>query len=123
MFNRIDAVVPYRPLGKDALRRIARRTLQNLLERRGLRQAQVMVDVDEDLIDYLADKSVDPRYGARTLAHRVERLLMAPLAEKLVDHRTKPTGITRVLMSPAPDGVRFDLQSLELAPKNPVALT
>ncbi len=117
LFNRIDAVVPFRPLGKDALRRIARRTLQSLLERRGLRQAQVMVDVDETLIDYLAEKSVDPRYGARTLAHRVERLLIAPLAERLVDHTTKPTGITRVLMSPAPEGVRFDLQSLDLAPQ------
>lgn len=119
MFNRIDAVVPFRPLGKDALRRIARRTLQNLLERRGLRQAQVMVDVDENLIDFLADKSVDPRYGARTLAHRVERLLMAPLAEKLVHHRTRPNGITRVLMTPSPEGVNFELQSLEIAPRIP----
>ncbi len=122
LFNRIDAVVPFRPLGKEALRRIARRTLQSLLERRGLRQAQVMVDVDEKLIDYLAEKSVDPRYGARTLAHRVERLLIAPLAERLVDHTTKPTGITRVLMSPADDGVRFDLQNLELAPQTPKKL-
>ncbi len=115
IFNRIDKVIPYRPLGPESLRKIARRTLQNLLERRGLRQAQVMVDVDEGLIDYLAEKSVDSRYGARTLAHRIERLLISPLAEQLSVHDPS-VGLTRVIMTPEGEGVGLELETLQTAP-------
>ncbi len=94
-FNRIDHIVPYRALRADALRRIANRTLRTLLERRGLRQAQVMVDVDEGLIDFLIRDAVDPRYGARTLGRRIERSLIAPLARRLIGHHVE-RGLTRV---------------------------
>lgn len=117
LFNRIDNVVPYAPLGAVALRRIARRTLQNLLERRGLRQAQVMVDVDEGLIDYLARRSVDPRYGARTLANRIEQTLVNPLAHELTTWEGSDDGLTRVVMSPSDDGVSLDLQTISRAPR------
>lgn len=115
LFNRIDHVVPYGPLGPEALRRIARRTLQNLLERRGLRQAQVMVDVDEGLIDYLAQRSVDPRYGARTLAHRIERTLVNPLAHRLTTWEARDS-LTRVTMKPSEEGVAMDLETIDRAP-------
>lgn len=114
LFNRIDHVVPYSPLGPVALRRIARRTLQNLLERRGLRQAQVMVDVDEGLIDYLVKRSIDPRYGARTLANRVEQLLVAPLAQQLTSWRGSDS-LTRVIMKPSEDGVDLSLHTIARA--------
>lgn len=115
LFNRIDQVVPYDPLGPDALRRIARRTLQNLLERRGLRQAQMMVDVDEGLIDFLVEKSVDPRYGARTLASRIEQTLVVPLAKQMTSWKATDS-LTRVTISPDHDGVRLMLQSVDRAP-------
>jgi ATP-dependent Clp protease ATP-binding subunit ClpC len=116
LFNRIDHVVPYAPLGAEALRRIARRTLQNLLERRGLRQAQVMVDVDEGLIDYLARRSVDPRYGARTLANRIEQTLVTPLAHELTTWEGGE-GLTRVVMTPSDDGVSLSLETIHRAPQ------
>ena len=115
LFNRIDHVVPYSPLGPEALRRIARRTLQNLLERRGLRQAQVMVDVDEGLIDHLVHRSVDPRYGARTLGHRIEQTLVVPLARQLTSWRGGDS-LTRVIMAPSDDGVELSLHTIERAP-------
>ena len=97
-FNRIDHVVPYRALGAEALRRIANRTLRTLLDRRGLRQAQVMVDVNQALIEHLIEDAVDPRYGARTLARRIERELIAPLARRLTTRQVE-RGLTRVRVS------------------------
>ncbi len=120
LFNRIDHVVPYGPLGPESLRRIARRTLQGLLERRGLRQAQVMVDVDEGLIDYLARESIDPRYGARTLAQRIERTLVSPLAHRLTQWDSGGE-LTRVSIRPAPDGIELDLDTIERAPLQELA--
>jgi ATP-dependent Clp protease ATP-binding subunit ClpC len=116
-FNRIDHVVPYNPLDRPALRRIARRTLQELLGRRGLRQAQAIVDVDTRLIDHLLDASMDPRYGARTLARRIEQRLITPLARRLIEPRTATSALLRVSLVPeGEDGVDLRLLPIEHAP-------
>ena len=128
-FNRIDHIVPFNPLGHQALRRIARRTLRTLLERRGLRQAQLMVDVDEALIDYLIEGAVDPRYGARTLGRRIERALITPLASRLTTHHTED-GLTRVSVRVGDgdgagrghDRIALDLQVIRHAPAPQQAL-
>lgn len=117
-FNRIDHIVAYNPLGARALRRIAGRTLRALLERRGLRQAQVMVDVDEALIEHLIEGAVDPRYGARTLARRIERSLISPLARRLTQHDVTD-GLTRVRVRAAEEpgaALSLDLQVIARAP-------
>jgi ATP-dependent Clp protease ATP-binding subunit ClpC len=120
LFNRIDTIVPYRPLGSDALRRIARRTLDDLLERRGLKRARILVDVDDELVDRMVRDAVDPRYGARTLARHIERRLVTPLARGLTTHDTSGA-LTRV--SIAPDGERapvsVDFVDVERAPPRP----
>lgn len=116
-FNRIDHIVPYNPLERPALRRIARRTLQELLGRRGLRQAQAMVDVDARLIDHLLDASMDPRYGARTLARRIEQRLITPLARRLTEQRVSQGALLRVSLVPAgEDGVDLRLQQIQHSP-------
>ncbi|QDG50049.1 AAA family ATPase [Persicimonas caeni] len=112
LFNRIDRVVPYRPLSSETLRRIARRTLRELLERRGLRQGQIMVDVDRRLVEHLVSGVVDRRYGARTLAHRIEQKLITPLARKLADH-DPDRGLTRAVLAPSEDeGMELRLRTL-----------
>jgi ATP-dependent Clp protease ATP-binding subunit ClpC len=112
MFNRIDRVIPYRPLSSETLRRIARRTLRELLERRGLRQGQIMVDVDRRLVEHLVSGVVDRRYGARTLAHRIEQKLITPLARKLADH-DPDQGLTRAVLTPT-EGEGGDTLGMEL---------
>ncbi|GEM_PF-4164229 len=114
IFNRIDSVVPYRPLGSDALRKIARRTLQKLLNRRGIRRAQMMIDVDEGLIEIFANSSVDARYGARTLSHRIEQKLINPLAKRLTEFGMDQ-GLSRVYLSAVGEEVDFHFERIEKA--------
>ncbi|MFW6057382.1 MAG: AAA family ATPase, partial [Persicimonas sp.] len=122
LFNRIDRVVPYRPLSANTLRRIARRTLRELLERRGLRQSQIMVDVDRSLVEHLVGGVVDRRYGARTLAHRIEQKLITPLARRLAA-RGHGDELTRAVLKPSDaetsdDGAMdLELRTLERAPQ------
>lgn len=116
-FNRIDRVVAYRALDGESLKRIARRTVREILERRGLRQAQVLVDVDPRLIESLVQQSMDRRYGARTLAQRIERQLITPLARQLTQQE-RPEGLTRVTMLPGPSAeaeIDLRLQTIALA--------
>ncbi|MFU8805900.1 MAG: AAA family ATPase, partial [Bradymonadaceae bacterium] len=120
-FNRIDRVIAYRPLESETLRRIGRRTVRELLGRRGLRQAQIVVDVAPNLIESLAMRSVDRRYGARTLARRIERELITPLARELTSHGSEKE-LTLVTMRPGESAEVIDLR-VELIARAPFSKT
>lgn len=114
LFNRIDRVIAYQPLSPRTLRRIAQRTLRELLERRGLRQGRVMVDVDRRLVEHLVGDTVDRRYGARTLAHRIEQRLITPLARMLAGHDPHQKELTRALLGVDNSG-ELELKLLQLS--------
>src|SRR5690606_33394376 len=95
-------------------KRIAQRTLRELLERRGLRQGRVMVDVDRRLVEHLVGDKVDRRYGARTLSHRIEQRLITPLARMLAGHDPNEKGLTRALLGVDEAG-ELDLKLLQLS--------
>ena len=84
LLNRIDNIVMFRPLGREHVRRIAQRELGQVLLRSGITRRQLRVDVEEGVIDILADAGFDPRYGARPLKRAVERLALLPIARQLV---------------------------------------
>jgi ATP-dependent Clp protease ATP-binding subunit ClpC len=87
LFNRIDRVVPYQPLDRRALRVVVEHALAELLGRRGIRQGNVLVDVEPELLDLLVEQAFDPRYGARPLRRALERRLTVPLARHLATRR------------------------------------
>ncbi|QSQ24801.1 ATP-dependent Clp protease ATP-binding subunit [Pyxidicoccus parkwayensis] len=83
-FNRLDRVVPFRPLTPAALRVVVEHALESLLSRRGIRRGNVLVEVEPALLDLLVEQAYDPRYGARPLKRALERRLTVPLAHHLV---------------------------------------
>jgi len=83
LFNRIDRIVPFAPLGRETIARIARRELDRLRQRDGLRLRDVRLEITDQAVAHLADSGFAPRYGARPLKRTIERLLVAPLAERL----------------------------------------
>ncbi|MFN3201235.1 MAG: AAA family ATPase [Bradymonadia bacterium] len=83
LFNRIDHVVPFNPLEAPAIDRITERELVKLARREGLRQRGVVIDVPEAVKQWLAERGVEPRYGARPLKRLIEQRLTAPLARTL----------------------------------------
>ncbi len=85
-FNRIDRVVPFAPLARDAIERIARREIDKVLERDGIRRRNVRVSIDEEVVAALARDGYDPRYGARPLRRVIEHKLVAPLSAHLNEH-------------------------------------
>jgi len=83
-FNRIDRIVPFGSLPRDAMRPLVERILIDLMGRRGLARAGVLVEVEDGLIDVLIERGFDSRYGARGLRRAVEQQLVVPLARHLV---------------------------------------
>jgi ATP-dependent Clp protease ATP-binding subunit ClpC len=84
LYNRIDEVMVFSPLGKDEVREIARRLLggvtRALMVQRGVR-----LEYGSEVVELLLDQGgYDPTLGARPMKRTIARLVEAPLAERLL---------------------------------------
>ena len=82
-FNRLDRVVPFRPLTSRHLLLLARRLVDRMREREGLRRRELCLRVTRAALNRLAELGHHPQLGARALKRAVERQLAQPLAEQL----------------------------------------
>ncbi len=86
--NRIDAVVPYGPLGRESLESILDlqiRDFQRLIDER-LGPAAFRVNVLPEAREFLLARGAAPEYGARELRRTLERRLAHPLAAMIARH-------------------------------------
>jgi ATP-dependent Clp protease ATP-binding subunit ClpA len=83
LFNRIDRIVAFAPLDEATIGGIARRQLDLLQQRDGIRYRGVTLSVAPEVAGHLAARGYDARYGARPLKRALERELLAPLAERM----------------------------------------
>ncbi len=88
--GRIDHIVPFMPLEADAISQITRRELSHFVSREGLRQRELEVDLSDEVHEWIAERGVEPKYGARPLRRLIERRLTAPLARHLSSRRAAP---------------------------------
>ena len=83
LLNRFDRVVHFTPLTREEIRELAQRELASLQHRPGLRRRGARVQVEEAVIDWLADYGYDARYGARFLKRTIEREVTTSIADAL----------------------------------------
>ena len=80
--NRIDEVILFHRLRRQDMGRIVQiqlKRLEALLEDR-----KIVLDLDDDAVEWLAAKGYDPAYGARPLKRVMQKELQDPLAEKIL---------------------------------------
>lgn len=82
-FNRIDSIIPFAALEKDAIDIITRREMSKFYKREGIEQQGLVLQMEEGVLDWIAARGVNPRYGARPLKREIEMQLTAPLARHL----------------------------------------
>lgn len=78
--NRFDEFIVFNKLSKHALRDIVDIRLKELQAR--LDDRRIMIEVNEEVRDWLCEKGYDPRYGARPL----NRLIQQEIGRKLADN-------------------------------------
>ena len=83
LFNRIDRVVQFGPLGSAAAHRIARRELAKLLDRRGLTERNVFVRFTPAVVDMAVREGFNARDGARSLKRWLEHRVGGFLADAI----------------------------------------
>ncbi len=107
LYNRIDEVLVFAPLGRDEVREIARRLLDGvsraLSAQRGLR-----LDFGPEVVEFLLDHGgFDPTLGARPMKRTIARLVEAPLAEKILRGELSPKSV--LLLSVEGDTLECDV--------------
>ena len=80
--NRIDETIIFRQLGEDEIRKIV--DLQFLSLNRRLTERRIDVELTDGARDILVREGFDPAYGARPLKRAIQRLVLDPLAVKVL---------------------------------------
>jgi ATP-dependent Clp protease ATP-binding subunit ClpC len=80
--NRVDAVVVFKALSPEEMRRIVDILVQKVAER--LEQHEMKLEVTTEAKDYLAKEGYDKLYGARPLRRVIQRQIEDPLSETLL---------------------------------------
>lgn len=82
--NRLNDIVIFRPLNKEALLKVINIELKKVQAR--LNRREVYLVLDESAKAFLVEKGFQPEMGARPLRRTIEQYLEDPLAEKLLMH-------------------------------------
>ncbi len=92
--NRIDDVILFHALGREHVREIVRIQLDRLTER--LADRRMTIELSDAALDLLAERGFDPVYGARPLKRTVQRMVLDPLARRLLEHELREGAHVRV---------------------------
>ena len=108
--NRLDAIVPFAPLGPGEIARVVDKFLIGLEEQ--LAAKQVMLEVDDDARVWLSEHGYDVKMGARPMARLIQENIKRPLAEELLFG--KLVGGGRVVVGVGEDGkLQFTIEAKE----------
>ncbi len=88
--NRIDEIVSFDALDKDAIHKILGLELADLKKR--LNRVGFKIQLSDAARNFLVDKGFDTQYGARPLKRSIQTYLEDGLAEILVDQPAESTG-------------------------------
>ena len=80
--NRLDDVIVFHALDKQALMKILDLEIGKVVER--LEKKDINLVLDKKARDFLVEKGHDPEYGARPMRRAVERFMEDPLAEEIL---------------------------------------
>ncbi|WP_058486769.1 ATP-dependent Clp protease ATP-binding subunit [Defluviitalea phaphyphila] len=77
--NRIDEVIVFTELSKEELKQIINLMLKEVISE--AREKNIILKIDDDVKDFILEKSYDPKYGARPLRRNIQKFIEDELAE------------------------------------------
>ena len=92
--NRIDEVIYFRPLGRKAIKDIARMKLNEIKNRFAAEHKEIKVS--DEVLDLISEKGFNPEFGARFLNRTIEDLVLKLLSRTILsnpDERSFAVGV------------------------------
>jgi len=104
--NRIDDIIFFHSLGRSHIRRIIQIQMRLLTAR--LADRHIAIALSASAVGLLAEHGFDPAYGARPLKRTLQRLVLDPLATRMLAGQFSEGG--QVAVDTAGDDLTFDLR-------------
>lgn len=82
--NRIDEIIVFHSLTKDDIKNIVRIMLSSI-EKRCNQQMNINLNLQEGVIEFIADKGFDDKYGARPIRRAIQTHIEDVLAEEILE--------------------------------------
>ena len=80
--NRIDAVIKFNKLSTEVIQKIVKRLEDEINEQ--LKDKNIVINLDQDAVDYFVENGYEPTMGARPLKRLFEGDLKKPLSKKIL---------------------------------------
>ncbi|MFW5730611.1 MAG: ATP-dependent Clp protease ATP-binding subunit ClpA [Desulfonatronovibrionaceae bacterium] len=103
--NRLDAVIPFRPLDQKVMSMIVDKNIAELNEQ--LKDKKISISVSRPAVKWLASKGYDPVYGARPLSRVIQQEIKDPLTDRLLFEDTQTGSTIRVELNRKKDQLQF----------------
>jgi ATP-dependent Clp protease ATP-binding subunit ClpB len=103
--NRVDEIIVFNKLDKDQIARIVDLQFAGLQKR--LAGRRISVSLDSSARNLLATEGFDPAYGARPLKRTMQRMVLDPLAVKVLEGEIQD-GDSVVVTSPSDHEIVFE---------------
>ncbi|MFA6503058.1 MAG: AAA family ATPase [Candidatus Paceibacterota bacterium] len=94
--NRLDDIIIFDPLAKEALARIVDNQVEEVMKR--LAHKRITLAIEPEVHTWLAEKGYNPEYGARPLRRTIQDTILTPLASMMVDQGLLEGGTVTVSM-------------------------
>ena len=85
--NRIDEIVSFNPLGKNAISGIVSLQLEEVKDK--LAQMNITLDATPEALEYLGKKGYDPDFGARPIRRLIQKEVMNVISKDLISQKIK----------------------------------
>jgi len=85
--NRIDDIIIFKPLSRDALKKIVQLELEPV--KKALEEKNIEVEFDESLKEVIISRGYDPSFGARPLKRVITKLVENEIALKIIKGEIK----------------------------------
>ncbi len=100
--NRLDDVLVFTPLSRQAMQRLVEIELDQLLERRGFARHNLSIETTDSATRWLEEHGFSERFGARKLKRTLEQTVLTPISRLLVS--TPNDDAERTVVLSADDG-------------------
>jgi ATP-dependent Clp protease ATP-binding subunit ClpB len=94
--NRLDDIVIFDVLGKEALSGIVKRQVEEVIGRLGGKR--IDLTLSPEVLEWLIEKGYNPQYGARPLKRAIQDKILTPIASLMVDQGVMEGGSVSVTM-------------------------
>ena len=104
--NRVDKVIVFKPLDRNAIKKIVDLELNKLKDR--LLENNLILEFDKKIKEFVAEKGFDPNFGARPIRKVIAEEIEVPLSDKILYEEFLPN--SKILISFENNKATFEIE-------------